>query len=369
MTSEKEGQDPRQHVGRASGGATIRAALAAACAGPSPLLAPGSSILIACSGGADSTALLAGLAALAAERPQLTLSVSAGHVDHGLRATSADEARQVETVAARLGVSCRVRRLASLEQEIARVGLEAAARSARYAALAGLAVEAGAQIVVTGHTRRDQAETLLLRLARGAGPSALSGVRERRDLAPGVALVRPLLAVPRSATEALCEELGLPVVHDPQNDDAARSRTRVRQAFADLAALLNPRLEEALAGTATLLAAEDDLLGSLAAAALERASDGQGAFRTADLLALHPALQRRALVMAALAASGRPERQHVEALRTLLARSQQDGPAALHLPGAQAQVARGLLRFSPPAPRARPADPRASEVAEVLPSG
>lgn len=333
-----------------------------------PLIAAGARLLIACSGGADSVALLAATAQVMRDRPDLELRVAAGHVDHGLRGSSADEAAQVRAVAERLGVPAFVCRVSDLTDEIAVHGLEAAARTARYAALAGLAAEAGADVVLTGHTRRDQAETLLLRLARGAGPGSMAGVRERRALTPSISLVRPLLAVPRASTEALCAQLGLPVLSDPHNDDQARSRTKVRSAFAELSRLLNPRLEEALAGAAALFAAEDDLLGQLAAEGLAKAEAGQDSYRADGLAALHPALQRRALLLAASLAGGRPERAHLETLMILVRRKRQDGPSGLDLPGARVSVARGVLHFRRPLPRTTPASPGASEVAERSPS-
>lgn len=353
---------PARSGGQGSGAAVL-AAVERAFAGDPPLIPRGAAILVGCSGGADSTALLAALARQG--RPE-GIRVAAGHVDHGLRPGSAADAARVGELAARLGVTCHMVRLGDISQAVRRDGLEAAARSARYAALAKLADEAGASVVATAHTRRDQAETLLLRLSRGAGPGALAGVRARRPLAAGVELVRPLLDVPRAATEALCAELGLGVVDDAHNRDPARARTRVRQAMERLSELLNPRLEESLACAAGLLADEDDLVASLAAAALQRASE-QGGLRAAAIADLHPALQRRLLLLAAVAAGGRPERGHVESLRALVCRPRAEGPASLHFPGAQAHVRRGLLTFAPlPGPR-RPGC-RAAEVAEVLPS-
>src|SRR5207249_9906964 len=140
------------------------------------------------------------------------------------------------------------------------------AREARYAALAGLAAEAGADRVATAHTRRDQAETVLLRLARGAGAGALAGVRRSRALAGSILLVRPLLDVPREATEAYCRARGLPAVQDAHNADPKRARSRLRGLMPRLSAALNPRLEEALAGVARIAAEEDALLDAQARA-------------------------------------------------------------------------------------------------------
>src|SRR5712664_58707 len=167
-------------------------------------------VLIACSGGADSVALAA-----AAARDGVPCSI--GHVDHGLRPEAADEAEGVRELARQLGVPFFLHKIKWLN--IRDAGLEAAARTARYAALAGLARSARTPAVATAHTRRDQAETILLRLIRGAGPGALAGIRRRRELAPGIELFRPLLEVSRAATEAYCAARGLRWFDDPHNVD------------------------------------------------------------------------------------------------------------------------------------------------------
>ena len=268
-------------------------------------LPDGARALVACSGGADSVALAVAVAR--AGRPS-----AIGHVDHGLRPESAEEAGKVAALAGRLGVPFFLERIEGLQTS--GPGLEAAAREGRYAALARLAVQAGAQVVLTAHTRRDQAETLLLRLFRGAGPGALSGIRRRRELAPGIELQRPLLDVPREETEKFCRENGFDFVQDPHNTDPARMRARLRALWPQLLAL-NPRIEEALAGAADLLAEENDLLDSLPPG-------------------LHPALQRRELLRQANAAGVHPERPHLEELLRLL----EKGGGSLDLPGGRATV-------------------------------
>src|ERR1700682_5874424 len=265
-------------------------------------------VLVACSGGADSVAL-------AASAAQVGVRCAVGHVDHGLREGSARDAERVRELARQLGAPFFLRTLSDLS--VRGEGLEAAARKARYAALTELARAADAPIVATAHTRRDQAETLLLRLLRGAGPGALAGVRRRRLLAPGINLLRPLLDLPRSATEAYCTARGLGWVDDPHNADLVRARARVRALWPALLAL-NPRVEDALAGAADTFAEEDDLLNTLAAATPH----------------LHPALQRRALLLEAAGQGIRPERKHVETLLRLLER----GEGAVDLPGGRAVV-------------------------------
>jgi tRNA(Ile)-lysidine synthase len=278
-------------------------------------------VLVACSGGADSVALL-----VAAVRTGVR--TAAAHVDHGLRPESAAEAEGVRELARHLEVPFHLERIERID--VKALGLEAAAREARYRALARLAAEAGASVVATAHTRRDQAETVLLRLIRGAGPGALAGVRRQRPLAEGVDLVRPLLDVPRVATEAYCRRHRVEFVDDPHNADPSRARARLRALWPALLEL-NPRLEEALAGAAQTFAGEDELLDALARAGAH----------------LHPALQRRALLQEARSRGIEPGRQHLEALLRLLDR----GEGSLDLPGGRA-----VVKFERRRPPASPVD-------------
>ena len=298
----------------------------------------GRTVLVACSGGADSVALLA-----AAVR--VGVRCGAGHVDHGLRPESARDAEHVREVARSLGVSFHLERIERLD--VRGAGLEAAAREARYAALARLAAGAGAALVATAHTRRDQAETVLLRLFRGAGPAALAGVRRRRPLDSGIELVRPLLDVSRAATEAYCRRHHLEYVEDPHNTDPARTRARLRALWPQLVAL-NPRLEEALAGAAETFAGEDELLDALARAGPH----------------LHPALRRRSLLLEARKVGLRPERVHLEAILRLLER----GEGSVDVPGGRAVVKfeRSGQRSPPPVDVAVPSPGRYEWHSRVL---
>ena len=300
------------------------------------LFPPGASVLAACSGGPDSVALAAALSRCA---PALAIRIAIGHVDHGLRPDSHRDAEEVREIARRLGLPFHLRRLRSLDAS--ELGLEGVAREARYAALAELAAEGGADRVATAHTRRDQAETVLLRLARGAGAGALAGVRRSRALTGSILLVRPLLDVPREATEAYCRAHGLPTLHDPHNVDPRRARTRLRELLPRLAAALNPRLEEALAGTARIASEEDELLEAQARAALAAARSADGFFSASQLARLHPALLRRALLQAAHGLA-RPERPHLERLAAFLVEGR---TGRLDLPGGRALIERGTLRF------------------------
>ncbi|MBP6685590.1 MAG: tRNA lysidine(34) synthetase TilS, partial [Leucobacter sp.] len=190
-------------------------------AGESPLL------LVGLSGGADSLALAA---ALAAEAPRLAVRAGALVIDHGLQPGSARTAERAADAARNLGLDPVVVR----SVEVGSVGgPESAARDARYAAFAEIAREYGAFAILTAHTRDDQAEQVLLALARGSGTRSIAGIPAIRHLEGGVLLVRPLLGadpeVGRMTTVAACRELGLSVWDDPHNTDRAYARVRVRE--------------------------------------------------------------------------------------------------------------------------------------------
>jgi tRNA(Ile)-lysidine synthase len=240
--------------------------------------APGVSapVVVGCSGGPDSVALLA-------------LAVDAGlepvavHVDHGLRAGSRTERTDVEAVAAMLGVECR-----GCDVTVAAGGnVEAHARDARYAALRRARDDAGATVLLVGHTQDDQAETVLLNLLRGAGTAGLAGMAHARD-----GIVRPLLGMRRHETRLLCDTLGLPVLHDPMNDDPAYRRVAVRRDVLPLLASIADRdLVPVLARQADVLREESEFLDELATAAWP----GERGPMVAELRALPPVLARRAV--------------------------------------------------------------------------
>lgn len=182
------------------------------------LSAPDERVGIAVSGGPDSLALL--LLAAAARPGQ----VEAATIDHGLRRESADEARFVAGVCDRLGIVHHVVRVSVAKGS----SLQAQARAARYRALGDWAVERGLEAVATAHHADDQAETLLMRLARGAGLSGLSATRRKRVLEPGIHLVRPLLGWRRQDLAGIVRDAGLEAVDDPANRDPRHDRSRFR---------------------------------------------------------------------------------------------------------------------------------------------
>jgi len=185
-------------------------------------LAPeGEPIGIAVSGGPDSLALL--LLASAAR----TGRIEAATVDHGLRPESGMEAAMVAAVCEELGVAHRT--LIADWPEAPAANVQSVARAMRYRLLNEWAIDRGLAAVVTAHHADDQAETLLMRLLRGAGVGGMGGVRARRSLSEDVALVRPLLAWRKSELEELVSRAGLRAVDDPSNRDPKHDRSRVRQ--------------------------------------------------------------------------------------------------------------------------------------------
>jgi tRNA(Ile)-lysidine synthase len=247
-------------MGPAPAVATVRSAVRSALSG----LEPGDLVLAACSGGADSLAVAAALAFAA---PRLGLRAGGVTVDHGLQPGSARRAEQVAGVLAGLGLSPAENVAVSVHGT---GGPEAAARAARYGALDAVADRTGASAVLLGHTLDDQAETVLLGLARGSGARSLAGM-------PATAgrYRRPLLGVSRSATRKACAALGLQPWDDPHNQDPAFARARVRhQALPALESALGPGVTEALARTARLLRADAEALDAWAAAEAERLTRG-----------------------------------------------------------------------------------------------
>jgi tRNA(Ile)-lysidine synthase len=180
------------------------------------ILMPGESIVLACSGGADSTAMLDACIRLAPPRGW-TLHVV--HVDHGLRQASAKDADHIEATCAKANIGF-TRRSVEIEPG---TGIQARARDERYRALREIAADVGATVIATAHTADDQAETVLMRALSQATPKALSGIDAR-----GSDLARPLLGVWREQTRKYCEALGIPYFDDPSNQDPQFTRSRVR---------------------------------------------------------------------------------------------------------------------------------------------
>jgi tRNA(Ile)-lysidine synthase len=210
----------------------------------------------------------------------------------------------------------------------------ALAAAAAFVALATTATELGAAAVLLGHTRDDQAETVLLALARGAGPRGLAGMPPRRE-SGGVAWLRPLLDITRDQTRAACGSVGLTPWEDPHNSDPAYARARVRStALPALVEALGERVVDNLARTARQLAADTAALDALADRALTAARTPDGALSTAALRELPDAIRTRALHAWAreLGAPGSAlSHRHVAALDALVTSWHGQGPT--YLPG------------------------------------
>jgi tRNA(Ile)-lysidine synthase len=233
----------------------------------------GGPLLVAVSGGPDSTALLLGLMSLP-EKVRIPLQVA--HFSHGLRPEAeAPEAVQVAELSARWGLPLlHGRGDVATHAKQAKLSLEAAARELRYTFLFESAVKCGATAIVLGHTLDDQVETVLLRMVRGSGLRGVAAmkdwsIRESQASAAGVALWRPMLEVPREDTEAVCVEHGVTPVRDASNSSLDFARNRVRLRVVPELEAINPRLRQTLTRLALSAREDDALLESLANAAVQ----------------------------------------------------------------------------------------------------
>lgn len=315
--------------------ARVRAAVRAELAG----IGRGSLVLVACSGGADSLALAAALAHVA---PRAGLRAGGVTIDHGLQEGSDVRAVGVVRVMWGLGLDP----AGSVAVDVTGAGgPEAAAREARYAALEKTAAELGAQAVLVGHTRDDQAETVLLGLARGSGARSLAGMPARNGL-----YRRPLLGLGRAEVRRACLAEGLTPWDDPHNADPAFTRSRVRSSLLPaMTEVLGPGVAEALARTADLLRADADALDGWAARALEEARVIGHTFDVSALEGLPAAVRGRVLRAAAVEAgcpAGALGSVHVTAMDRLV--TAWHGQRGADLPGGLRAIRRyGKLHLGP----------------------
>ena len=309
------------------------------------LIPRGGRVVAAVSGGGDSVALLHLLAELA-ERSLLTLA-GVAHVNHRLRRPASDEdERFCRNLARRFGVPCLVESVAVADvARSRRVSVERAGHQVRHAFYARAAAELSAGRVALGHTIDDQAETVLLRLIRGAGAAGLSGMRPRAGI-----LVRPLLAVGRAALRRYLADGGIPFREDASNADLRVPRNRVRHELLPHLRTYSPRIVEALARQADIARADEAWLSrraNEAAADLVSQERGPVELDAAGLAALPPALARRVARSAlARAASGRREIgfDAIERVRRMAAEGR---PARADVPGCRVERAAGRLRLVP----------------------
>ncbi len=308
--------------------------------------------LIACSAGADSSALAIALGQV--RRARLVVA----HIVHDLRPPEAalrdrDGARDL---AGRLDVPFVE---AEVETRAHRGNPESIARTLRYRALARLAREHGCRYVATAHHAGDQIETLLMRLLRGTGVRGLSGIAPSRALSRAVALVRPMLTVTRADAERLCVAAGWNWREDATNADTTRLRAALRARVVPVLAELSPKFPARAAATSRVLREAADFVAGHARAVLESGRHGAG-FRwaRADLRALHPAVLHEALRAATAEVSGghgRDRLSHAPVLRVAhAARSPSTEPRRFRLAGATILVSARLVTIEPTAARNGP---------------
>jgi tRNA(Ile)-lysidine synthase len=293
-------------------------------------------ILAAVSGGADSTALLSVLASLRQSGELATLV--ACHVDHQLRSDSALDGAFCEGLCRQLGVP--------LERTAVTVpaasGVQAAARRARYAALHAIAASVGADAIATGHTRSDQAETVLLRLLRGAGARGLGGIPARRGR-----IVRPLLWRSRAEVVGYLTDRGLAWREDPSNASARYLRNRVRAEVVPALVALAPAVEAHLARAAELLREDDRALERIAARIAPRGSAGVAIAR---VLAAPLAIRRRVVRRLWRSAAGTRRGLTAGHVASVLALLRRGRPGRVALPRQlEARAAYGRLEVGPAA--------------------
>ncbi|MDA8369022.1 MAG: tRNA lysidine(34) synthetase TilS [Nocardiopsaceae bacterium] len=304
----------------------------------------GELVLVACSGGADSLAL-AGAAAFAA--PRMGLRAGGVTIDHGLQAGSGTQAERVADTLRGLGLDPVDRVAVKVGRD---GGPEGAARTARYTALDAAADRYGAVAVLLGHTSDDQAETVLLRLARGSGARSLAGMAPRNGR-----YLRPFLGLSRRTVHDACALMGLDPWQDPHNTDPAYARSRVRHAaLPALEEVLGPGIADALARTAELLRDDADALDAWAERAGGDALFDSGELDTSVLADLPRAVRTRVLRSTAIGAgcpAGALTARHVAELDRLVTAWR--GQSHVDLPGGlRGRRVKGRLRiFVPDAKR------------------
>ena len=294
--------------------------------------------LVALSGGPDSLALAA---ATAFEAPRAGLRAGAVIVDHGLQQGSADAAARAAAQATALGLAPVIVRQVTVGTE---GGPEAAARTARYAALAAVAAQEGAAVVLFGHTLDDQAETVLLGLARGSGATSLQGMAAVTGL-----YVRPLLGIRRVTTVQFCADSGIEPWLDPQNEDGAFARVRVRRRVLPvMAEELGAGIPEALARTAEQLREDSEALDHFAEEIAEDLAEHSeaGISLPVKALAANPAALRQRLIRLAVESEFHVSLSRAQTLEVARLVTDWHGQGALDLAGVRVERRDGLLLFS-----------------------
>lgn len=298
----------------------------------------GELVLVALSGGPDSLALAA---AVAFEAPRAGIRAGAVIVDHGLQEGSADAAAQAARQATALGLNPVVVKRVSVG---ASGGPEAAARASRYEALAEAAQQNGASAVLLGHTLDDQAETVLLGLARGSGASSLQGMAVEAGL-----YRRPLLGITRETTVQFCDDSGLTPWHDPQNEDPAFTRVRVRQVVLPvLESELGPGIRESLARTAEQLREDAAALDHFAEELAEDLAEHSEAGISLPVKALeaNPAALRQRLIRLAVWAEFHESLSRAQTIEVARLITDWHGQKPIDLPGVKVERLGSLIVFT-----------------------
>lgn len=294
----------------------------------------GDNVLVAVSGGADSLALAA---ALLAESKELVINPIAVTIDHQLQASSDSQALRVSIQLKELGYTEVLIKKVVVDQSS---GIESGSRIARYAALNTIAENLCAKQIFLGHTRDDQAETVLLGLARGSGARSLSGMA-----AVNGKIIRPMLSLTRQLTEQVCIDLDLKIWSDPHNLNQEFSRVRVRtQVLPLMEEAIGPGIAEALARTASLLRDDADALDQIAESTIIGLD--LTSLDISHLASLSKAVRTRVIrraIYAQGAPSGTISADHVSAVEALV--TSWHGQGEVSLPGG-VKVARISGRLS-----------------------
>lgn len=274
----------------------------------------GDSIAVACSGGADSLALAS---AAIFEGKRAGVNVFAVVINHNLQKGSNEVAEQAKATLLELGFS--TVEVIQVKVVAGSLGMEAAARNARYTAIDDFAVKHKVKYSMLGHTLDDQAETVLLGLARGSGPKSIAGMSA---LSADGKYLRPLLGIRRETTVAFCVDSGIDYWQDPQNLDTKFSRVRVRlNVLPVLEKELGPGIAAALARTAEILQEDNDYLdkqASLAFLDCAKTTNNSVALSVEELFQLAPAIRNRVIHNALVLLGAEPSKSHVEAVGSLL---------------------------------------------------
>ncbi|GAA2960784.1 tRNA lysidine(34) synthetase TilS [Microbacterium schleiferi] len=301
-----------------------------------------STVIVALSGGLDSLALAA---ATAFEAPKRGITGVAVTVDHGLQKGSADVAAAAARAAEGFGLVARVTRVDVREGG----GPEAAARDARYEALDAVAREVGAEAILVGHTLDDQAETVLLGLARGSGASSLQGMAPVTERGDGCRILRPLLEVRRETTRAACAAEGLDPWLDPHNADPRYTRVRVRETvLPTLERELGPGVAEALARTAAQLREDAEAFAEMINEIIEDVVEHAeaGISLSVGALAANPAALRHRLIRHVVVAEFGQSLTRSQTLDVARLVTDWRGQGPIDLPGCRAARINGRIEFT-----------------------